>query len=636
MPSLWGLVLTLIRLNMMKNKFLNKYSVWLVFALSASLSIFALLHYYHLHEILAYNDARSRLDIARRVTDSRTPGIVQLGTIWLPLQQFLTFPLVINYKLWQTGLGGSIVSMISYVLTSVYLFKTVLLLTKKTWLGIFAALVFMLNINILYMQTTTMTELVLYSTMTAGFYYFIKWFLEKKDIDLVLAAFSICLATLARYEGWLMLLVCGGIVFYENRYHLKDKKKAEGQTILFLTLGGFGIFLWLLWNLLFFANPFYFLFGEQGQYSLSGHASANRHHILTTLNTIWRTVGYNIGPITLALAITGIVFILLQRRNKKRYDVYLLLLLLSPIIVNIATLFSGTTVIDATSLTQAFDVRYGLVSVIIVAIVFAVAIDKITSKYIRTVLAAVILSLLLVIQPSSYLGAVNGGRSLSVQRRNLVSFMTNQYKNGDILASTYAYDPIMHAMGFPLKNYIYEGNGIIWKNALTRPEMYVKYVMMSTNVPHDPVYDAYNNQPALYNKYYISIYSKNGDQVLQLKSSLTKTRSLPSDYTKEGSRANTDMPTAPKVMTITVKTDDSQTSMTIAVLKLIDNTHSLNSIQAAYVVGNTVAELGNRNFIYPGETVTFNLVSLDQLINQSKKLNQTELSAWQPYSLNLY
>src|SRR5260221_11988232 len=84
-------------------------------AIAAAISTSALIFYFHRNAILLYGDAVAHINIARRVFDSRTPGVFQLGTVWLPLPHLLDIPFIANDRLWQTGLGASIPSMIAYV-----------------------------------------------------------------------------------------------------------------------------------------------------------------------------------------------------------------------------------------------------------------------------------------------------------------------------------------------------------------------------------------------------------------------------------------------------------------------------------------------------------------------------------------
>ena len=67
----------------------------------------------------------AHINIARRVFDSRTPGLLQLGTVWLPLPHLLMMPLVASKWMWQSGVGGSLPSMAAYVFGVVGIFRLV-------------------------------------------------------------------------------------------------------------------------------------------------------------------------------------------------------------------------------------------------------------------------------------------------------------------------------------------------------------------------------------------------------------------------------------------------------------------------------------------------------------------------------
>ena len=97
----------------------------LLTGIATAISIGALIFYYHQGAILLYGDAVAHINIARRVFDSRTPGLFQLGTVWLPLPHLLDIPFIVNDRLWQTGLGASIPSMIAYVAGTLGVFRLV-------------------------------------------------------------------------------------------------------------------------------------------------------------------------------------------------------------------------------------------------------------------------------------------------------------------------------------------------------------------------------------------------------------------------------------------------------------------------------------------------------------------------------
>src|SRR6266849_3973320 len=96
-----------------------------IVALVAATSLLAFLYYFNHNQILLYGDAEGHINIARRVFDSRSPGPLQLGTVWLPLPHLLMMPFLISDWAWRTAVGGSIPSMIAYVCSALGIFRLV-------------------------------------------------------------------------------------------------------------------------------------------------------------------------------------------------------------------------------------------------------------------------------------------------------------------------------------------------------------------------------------------------------------------------------------------------------------------------------------------------------------------------------
>ncbi len=118
--------------------------------------------------MLLYGDAVAHINIARRVFDSKTPGLLQLGTVWLPLPHLLMIPFLISMKMWRSGAGGSIPSMVAYVFGVVGMFRLTrcalsgsnppdAVARAAAWI---AALIYAANPNLMYMQSTAMGEAV--------------------------------------------------------------------------------------------------------------------------------------------------------------------------------------------------------------------------------------------------------------------------------------------------------------------------------------------------------------------------------------------------------------------------------------------------------------------------------------------
>ena len=148
------------------------HEVRLLAWLAACVSIFTFLFYYRRGEVLLYGDAVAHINIARRVFDSKTPGLLQLGTVWLPLPHLLMLPFLLSDEMWRGGGGGSIPSMAAYVFSVTGIFRLVRGVLSRdreldgagriTAWG--AAIVYGANPNLIYMQTTAQINSARYST----------------------------------------------------------------------------------------------------------------------------------------------------------------------------------------------------------------------------------------------------------------------------------------------------------------------------------------------------------------------------------------------------------------------------------------------------------------------------------------
>ncbi|ADV81546.1 hypothetical protein AciPR4_0713 [Terriglobus saanensis SP1PR4] len=107
--------------------------------------------------MLLYGDAVAHLGIARRILDSRWPGLGQLGGVWLPLPHLLMLPFVQKMEWWQSGLAGAWPSLLCYIVSVIGCYKLARHMMPMTW-AFAATAFFALNPNLLYLSTTAMTE----------------------------------------------------------------------------------------------------------------------------------------------------------------------------------------------------------------------------------------------------------------------------------------------------------------------------------------------------------------------------------------------------------------------------------------------------------------------------------------------
>ncbi|MGC2744771.1 MAG: glycosyltransferase family 39 protein, partial [Candidatus Angelobacter sp.] len=238
----------------------------LLTAISAALSIGALIFYYHQGAILLYGDAVAHIHIARRVFDSRTPGLFQLGTVWLPLPHLLDIPFIVNDRLWQTGLGASIPSMIAYVAGTLGVFRLVRGLASRAAAWI-AALIYALNPNLLYMQSTAMGESLYLAFFVWAAVYFSEFVRHVRDDaehaseSLKKCGLVVSAAILVRYDGWFLAAMMGAVAVI-FLWRLRPSAPALRRGLInFLLFTGSTAALFLLYNQIAFGNALEFANG---------------------------------------------------------------------------------------------------------------------------------------------------------------------------------------------------------------------------------------------------------------------------------------------------------------------------------------------------------------------------------------
>ena len=150
---------------------------------------------------LAHYDARAHLVVARRIIDSLTPGWQQVGAVWLPLPHLLNMvPVQIDW-LYRTGASAIAISVVSMA-AAIWSMSDVLRRTTGSAAGaIAAAVLLLLNPNVLYLQSTPMTEPLLFATIMLSIAFAARW-LDDVEPSPKAAGSALAAACLTRYEGW--------------------------------------------------------------------------------------------------------------------------------------------------------------------------------------------------------------------------------------------------------------------------------------------------------------------------------------------------------------------------------------------------------------------------------------------------
>jgi len=263
----------------------------LVSLLALLLSLIAFAFFYRRGDILLYGDAVAHLNIARRLTDARNPGWGQIGTVWLPLPHLLVAPFVAFDSLWRSGVGGSIPSMIAYVLGVSGIFRLVRARATAPAASLAAAL-YAFNPSMLYMQSTAMTESIFLAAIVWALVYFDDFLraLSPGSPGVVpgvpgwraIERCGMCLAAaiFTRYDGWIIAFIVGLIaVFAAVRWLSVRPPQQEVRRVLrsmvsFLLLLALCPILWIAHTYMWTGHPLDWL---NGPYSAQAIEKRSTH-----------------------------------------------------------------------------------------------------------------------------------------------------------------------------------------------------------------------------------------------------------------------------------------------------------------------------------------------------------------------
>jgi hypothetical protein len=255
--------------------------------LATCVSVISFLYYFQRGDVLLYGDAIAHLNIARRVFDSKTPGLLQLGTVWLPLPHLLMIPFLLSEQMWQRGVGGSIPSMAAYVLGVTGIFRLVRGALSRgvepdgparvaAWT---AAVVFAANPNLIYMQTTAMGE-ALYLALFLWAVLYLAEFVRGDGNALVKCGLCLAAACLTRYDGWFLAAANVAVVVLLSALsgsRIPTIRAPRAAMMKFVLITAAAPSLWLAYNAIVYRNPLEFANGPYSAKAIERRTQNGSH-----------------------------------------------------------------------------------------------------------------------------------------------------------------------------------------------------------------------------------------------------------------------------------------------------------------------------------------------------------------------
>jgi hypothetical protein len=507
----------------------NKKQLILVILLSAVAGLIAQYISFSDEYIFAYRDSIYRLDASRRFFDAINPGIFnQIGTVWLPLPNFIMFPLASINILWKTGLAGSIVNFIAFIINAVAIFYTIKLLTGNKIAQYTGLLLFILNPNILYFQTTPMSEQLYITFFSLAIYYLVKWNITKTTKDVFLAGVFTAMASCTRYDGWTFALAAVVIIFIISVY----SKQRFIKTIFFYFFPTAIIIIWwLVHNYIYYSDPLEFMRGQFSTYfQLKYYESAGRlltkHNFGLSFKVYYFDLYLYSGWLALVLAFLGFLYYVFK--NKLKVNSFLIYLSLIAIPTTLLLLYVGQIIIEIPQSEPSgyFNSRYGLYAIpgiVVFAGIFTGFIYEKLKIHKKILIACSIL--LITLQTFSYIyyypskvPAVAEARYAGYHGTityNLSKYLEKNYDGGNLL-----YDFRVFALppwsGVYLKERITYHTYDIGEKALVNPVPYAKWILFYLKSPSDTIYNSLNTNKNFRDNYDLNYY-ENGLELYKRK-----------------------------------------------------------------------------------------------------------------------
>ncbi|SRR5579871_986998 len=495
----------------------------LVAQIAICISVLSFFYYLSRGEILLYGDVFGHINIARRIFDSRTPGLLQLGTVWLPLAHLLMLPFVISDRMWQTGIGGSIPSIFAYIFAVVGIFrltKTALSRSmepdaparRAAWI---ATAIFAANPNLIYMQATAMTESLYLAFSIWAVVHFVEFVKfrntehSSSERSLMNCGFCIIASCLTRYDGWFLAVAISLavlVVFVRSNSGLRFPRRSLLQFILLAALAPA---LWLGYNAIVYRNPLEFANGPYSAKALArkdaaagtapypGAGSMPVASIFFLKSAQLNLAEGDWGRLWLALAFAGVVSLFIKHRR-----FWPLLLLWVPLpFYALSITYGGVPIYLPVWWPHGYyNVRYGLELLPAFAVFAALAVFQLlelTSNR-RAQIAIIFISLAAIAagyagvwraQPICFREALINSHTRTPLEGALGDNLKMLPPNSTLLMSLGDHVGALQRAGIPLRRTINENDAKpwrkpsdppdLWGSALANPALYADYVVAS-------------------------------------------------------------------------------------------------------------------------------------------------------------
>jgi hypothetical protein len=425
--------------------------------------------------VLSHYDAKAHLVVARRIIDSITPGWQQIGAVWLPLPHLIQMLPAQVDVLYRSGAFASLVSTASFTVMVWAAARLVLAMTGSGPGAITAGVLLLINPNLLYLQSTPMTELLTLALVFLVVLWLYEWVVAGNPAEAGLPvpaklAAALFAAAWTRYEAWLILaaaLTLTGVSLIRRGAGLHH---AAGLVLRLAVWPAIAVMLFVLNSRI-----------TTGQWLVTGgfyevDPTYHRLPVKSLIAVWWGT--HRLSGYVLEIVGIGTAAWLFARAMFSPGA--------APALIPLALFAAAALPFFAFVEGHPFRIRYMVVPAAACALAGGLAVAQFRRRP-AVALAATLLAASVIESPPWSLHApmleeAQWDVSRTIERRRVTDCLLSGYDDAKILASMGSLAHYMQELsrdGFAVSDFVHEGNGAIWELALaTSPAAHAGWMIV--------------------------------------------------------------------------------------------------------------------------------------------------------------
>jgi hypothetical protein len=433
------------------------------------LGVLAALFYAHQGLTLSHYDAKAHLVVARRILDSLTPEYSQIGAVWLPLPHLLNLlPVQIDF-FYRTGASGVAISVLSFGLACYAIARIVLQVTGSRIGAAVAVVLFAFDPDILYLQSTPMTEPLLFGLTLLSVSLVADWVARGGVGEPKAAGWAIVGACLTRYEAWfvtaaLIALTC--LALLRRGVSPAAALRSTANLAAYPTLAIIAFILHSRFTI--------------GEWFVTGGFFVTDPRTLGRPLAAFLQVSYGIRQLVndplVAVSLAGVAYVAVRgMRSLDRAADLIVLALIAFLVLPTYAFFEG----------HPFRMRYMIAPIVSVAVFCGIALGALRPRWQMAAATAMAVLLAATLRPLSAAAPMvqeaQWDKANSIGRRTVTACLMRDYHHERILASMGSLAHYMQELsqqGLRIRDFVHEGNLPYWQEAIEAPKGRVGWILI--------------------------------------------------------------------------------------------------------------------------------------------------------------